>query len=92
MTTIRIDEKILKQAKELGLNISKICENALKLYITKIQQINQEIAQNPSLGPLSSMVGRRPHAAKVAGSSPAGPTKIMVKISFSFSVLFFFSL
>ena len=51
MTTIRIDEKILKQAKELGLNVTKICENALKLYITKIQQINQEITQNPSLGP-----------------------------------------
>ena len=69
MTTIRIDEKILKQAKELGLNITKICENALKLYITKIQQINQEIAQNPSLGPLSSVVGRRPHATDVDVSS-----------------------
>ncbi|MCD6241082.1 type II toxin-antitoxin system CcdA family antitoxin [Candidatus Bathyarchaeota archaeon] len=30
MTTIGIDEKILKQAKELGLNVTKICENALK--------------------------------------------------------------
>jgi len=27
---IYIDERVAKEAKEIGLNISKICENALK--------------------------------------------------------------
>ena len=28
--TIRIDAEVVEKAKELGLNISKVCENALK--------------------------------------------------------------
>jgi post-segregation antitoxin (ccd killing protein) len=30
VTSIRIDEDVLERAKELGLNISKIAENALR--------------------------------------------------------------
>ncbi|MEM5854299.1 MAG: type II toxin-antitoxin system CcdA family antitoxin [Candidatus Aenigmatarchaeota archaeon] len=44
--TLSIDAEIVKQAKELGLNISQCCENALKLYIQAIQNANQKIASN----------------------------------------------
>ena len=50
VTSIRINKQILEQAKELGLNISKICENALKLYITRLQGINNEIINNNTCG------------------------------------------
>ena len=33
MTTVRVDAEILEKAQELGLNISKACEKALKQYI-----------------------------------------------------------
>ncbi len=47
-TTIRIDPQILKRAKELGLNVTKICENALRLYINALENANRQIASNPS--------------------------------------------
>ena len=37
MTTIRIDEDLLIKAHELGLNVSKISENALKEMIRRIE-------------------------------------------------------
>jgi len=43
-TTIRIETETLKKAQELGLNISKTCENALKLYINAIENVNNQIA------------------------------------------------
>ena len=43
LTSIYVDKEILEQAKELGLNISKICENALKIYIVRLQGVNTEI-------------------------------------------------
>ena len=46
MTTIRIDAKILKKAQELGINISKACENALKLYIQALENANKQILSN----------------------------------------------
>jgi post-segregation antitoxin (ccd killing protein) len=48
MTTIRINPQILEKAKHLGLNVSQACENALRLYITAIENANQKITQNPS--------------------------------------------
>jgi post-segregation antitoxin (ccd killing protein) len=38
--TIYIDEDVVKEAKEIGLNISKICENALKEAIRKLKGKN----------------------------------------------------
>ena len=43
LTSIYINKKLLETAKELGLNISKICEHALKLYIQAIKQTDQQI-------------------------------------------------
>ena len=42
-TNILIEKEILDKAKELGLNISKTCENLLKRYIQLIQQANNKI-------------------------------------------------
>ena len=37
---IRIDQNLVEKAKDLGLNISKVCENALKGMITLIESSN----------------------------------------------------
>jgi len=42
-TNILIEKEILDKAKELGLNISKTCENLLKRYIQLIEQANNQI-------------------------------------------------
>jgi post-segregation antitoxin (ccd killing protein) len=43
MTRARIDPKVVAEARELGLNISKICENALKMAIEQLKQFIQKI-------------------------------------------------
>jgi len=40
-TTIRIDEEVLKKAKAFGLNISKTCENLLKMEIDRLERFFQ---------------------------------------------------
>jgi len=40
MTSMRIDEDILTQAHDLGLNVSKVCENALKDAIRRLATSN----------------------------------------------------
>ncbi|MEM1540886.1 MAG: integrase [Candidatus Bathyarchaeia archaeon] len=45
-TTILIEYAILKQAQELGLNVSQYCENALKIGIQALTNSFQKIAQN----------------------------------------------
>ena len=39
---IYIDEKIAEEAKEIGLNISKICENALKMAIEQLRPLYEK--------------------------------------------------
>ena len=41
-TTIYLNAELINLAKELGLNISKTCENALKLAISRLQGSNLE--------------------------------------------------
>ena len=43
MTTVRIDAEILQKAQEIGLNISKSCENALKIYIQALEKANSQL-------------------------------------------------
>ncbi len=38
-TNIYIDFKILKEAQDLGLNVSKTCENALKMAIKQLEPL-----------------------------------------------------
>ena len=45
MTTIRVNPQILKKAQELGLNVSKTCENLLRIYIEGIEQLQNQIKQ-----------------------------------------------
>jgi post-segregation antitoxin (ccd killing protein) len=39
VTSIRIDEDVLREAKALGLNVSKVCENALKMAIERLRPL-----------------------------------------------------
>ncbi|MEM2876420.1 MAG: type II toxin-antitoxin system CcdA family antitoxin [Candidatus Bathyarchaeia archaeon] len=41
--TINLESEVVKKAKEFGLNISKICENALEEYIEKLADSNIKI-------------------------------------------------
>ena len=49
---ITIDDEILKTAKDLGLNVSKVSENALIKAIRALQGITD--TNNPESSPLSS--------------------------------------
>ena len=46
---IRIDEELVRKAKDIGLNISKISENALKSIIEEIESPNPQ--SNPGNNP-----------------------------------------
>ena len=37
--TLYVDLEVVKEAKELGLNISKVCENALKMAIEQLKPL-----------------------------------------------------
>ncbi len=37
-TSIYLDAEVFRKARELGLNVSKICENALKAYIKALEK------------------------------------------------------
>jgi post-segregation antitoxin (ccd killing protein) len=40
VTSIRIDEDVLREAKALGLNVSKVAENALKEALRRLKGEN----------------------------------------------------
>ena len=46
MTSIRIDQDVLRTAKELGLSVSKVSENALKEAIKRLQTPVQQTETN----------------------------------------------
>ena len=51
-TTLYIDLEVLKEGQELGLNISKTCENALKLAISRLKPLYE--GSNSKIIPLGS--------------------------------------
>ena len=60
---IYVDEEVVRKAKEIGLNISKISENALKEVIEKILGSNLRKGAGP-LGfepRISGSAGQRPN-------------------------------
>jgi post-segregation antitoxin (ccd killing protein) len=64
-TTVYLNPELTNLAKELGLNISKTCENALKLAISRFQGTNPEITDaSPQFGTNFGVVDR-------AGFEPA---------------------
>ena len=68
--TIYVDKEIAKEARELGLNISKICENALKEAIRKLKGENCErMGPGPGFEPgIPGSTGRC-----VSQTTPPGP-------------------
>ena len=58
-TTIYLDVKTTNLAREMGLNISKTCENALKLAISRLQRTNAETTDaTPQFGANFDVVDR----------------------------------
>ena len=44
-TNILIEESVLRKAKSIGINVSKACENYLKILTDIIEQTNSQIKQ-----------------------------------------------
>ena len=64
-TTVYLNPELINLAKDMGLNISKTCENALKLAISRLQGLNPETKDAlPQFGANFSVVDR-------AGFEPA---------------------
>ena len=74
-TSLYIDLRILKEAQELGLNISKTCENALKqairqlrpLYTAKESQSSSKASPNTNM---AGGVGFEPTTTGLGGLRP----------------------
>ena len=47
--SIYIDEDVAKEAKEIGLNISKLCENCLKEAIRRLETPSSQTVTNGGL-------------------------------------------
>ncbi len=64
-TTLTIDKEILRKAKEIGINVSQFCENALKEAIEVLEQskikteTNGGYADTRSVSPRHEWCGRR---------------------------------
>ncbi|NIM45396.1 MAG: hypothetical protein GTO54_07185 [Nitrososphaeria archaeon] len=41
-TTIRMDAELLEKAQDLGLNVSKVCENCLRKAVSKLEELEAE--------------------------------------------------
>ena len=52
-TTISIDREVAEKAKEIGLNISKVCENCLKHAIKRMEGNNNPISPDSWVKPSS---------------------------------------
>jgi len=66
--TINLTPQVVDKAREYGLNISKISENALKDYINRLESSETQTEHNPSL---SLSTGSLSAKEKVCGA-PAG--------------------
>jgi hypothetical protein len=49
-TTIELSSELTNSASEIGLNVQKICENALKLAIGRLQGLNQNVSMVDGAG------------------------------------------
>ena len=58
-TNILISRDLLEKAKKLGLNISRITENALEAYINRLKDIQNEITKTSSFKPENSQAKGR---------------------------------
>ncbi len=60
ITTMRIDEELLTKAHDLGLNVSKIAENALKDAINRMEGSYSQEKPNTSPNSAQNNVGGSP--------------------------------
>ncbi len=72
MTSIRIDGEIIDRAKEIGLNISKTCENALKEAIEALEQ--RKTKSMPNVGYTDERSSSLPHDVDGRGFEPRTST------------------
>jgi len=81
---LTIDEEVVRKAKELGLNLSKTCENALKEAIRRLEGSNSQSGLETSSGSPrkeTSMVGPErfelsafgSHRSRTSSSHRSGP-------------------
>ena len=56
---IYVEEEVVEKAKELGLNISKVCENCLKDMIKRIEGSNPSTGSKKQFEEQSFMDGAR---------------------------------
>jgi hypothetical protein len=79
ITTMRLDEDLTKKAHDLGLNVSKICENALKKAIERMEGAKTETNGGRSfLGPASFA-----KEGGVVGRTGLIPKRVRVHITMS---------
>jgi post-segregation antitoxin (ccd killing protein) len=69
---IYLDQEIVKEAKELGLNISKICENALKEAIRQLKSENYQNNLNSQPSNVISFIETGPAGLEPATCGSAG--------------------
>jgi hypothetical protein len=56
-----LDPEVVREAKELGLNISKVCENALKEAVRRLKGEDCEVVRPPGFEPgFCGVEGRHP--------------------------------
>jgi len=73
-TTLYIEAELIEKAKELGLNVSKICENALKEAIKRME--NADCQEKGGIGTVGSDwwagpdLNRRPSPRQVDNQPP----------------------
>ena len=61
---LSVNEEVIEKAKEIGLNISKVCENALIRSINALESSFSEIELNPQ-----TQTNTPPHLEKDGGQS-----------------------
>ena len=59
-TTIYLDKEVVKKAKEIGLNLSQFCENALKKAIRRLEApyYPPDRRREPKIVPVSNQKGK----------------------------------
>ena len=43
VTSIRLPADLLEMARDLGVNVSKVCENCLRRAVNKLEELEEEL-------------------------------------------------
>ena len=75
--TLSIDGEVIKKAKQIGLNISQFCENALKEALLKLNSVENSQKSEKERFSLSkgSLFGKRESLVDGTGFEPAASTQ-----------------